>query len=530
MALLSELEMYTRFVVGLRRHLREPLSLEAAVETVKGLNAARESNFLRLLERSVYGYPDSPYLPLLHRAGCEMGDVRSMVRDRGLENTLRALREAGVYVTFEEFKGRKPIVRDKVEIPVTGCSFDNPFVKRRFVASTGGSTGRASTMAYDLDHLASAAAYEMLTYENHGVLRAPIALWRGILPDGAGIANLLRTAHFGNIAKHWFSPRGFHELDRSLLRFRIATQLTVLAGRFYGASLPWPEHVPVEEAVDIARWAHDAGRKAGSCVVVATVSGALRVCLAAREHGLDLSHTWFRVAGEPVTPAKVRGIEATGARLFTTYGFAESGRIGMGCADRVDPTDVHLAEGICALIQHERPVEGANLSVPAFNVTSLLSTTPKILLNTESDDYGVVETRRCGCSLDELGLHVHLREIRSFAKLTGEGVTLLGSDLVRLLEEFLPERFGGSPLDYQLMEAEDPSGLTKLKLLIHPRINIPPDCEVDKVVLEGLSRFGVSAWSASHTWAGTGAIRVLRQAPVWTERGKMMSLAPRSCH
>lgn len=48
----SSLEMYTRFAIGLRRHLRAPLSIERAVETVKGLNAARESNFLCLLKRS----------------------------------------------------------------------------------------------------------------------------------------------------------------------------------------------------------------------------------------------------------------------------------------------------------------------------------------------------------------------------------------------------------------------------------------------------------------------------------------------
>jgi hypothetical protein len=41
-----------------------------------------------------------------------------MVRNQGLEEALRALREARVYVTFEEFKGREPMVRHGQLIPV----------------------------------------------------------------------------------------------------------------------------------------------------------------------------------------------------------------------------------------------------------------------------------------------------------------------------------------------------------------------------------------------------------------------------
>jgi hypothetical protein len=77
--------------------------------------AEREINFLRLVERGIFGYGRSPYLPLLKMAGCELEDIRNMVKDRGLEDTLRALREARVYVTFEEFKGRDPIVLEALE-------------------------------------------------------------------------------------------------------------------------------------------------------------------------------------------------------------------------------------------------------------------------------------------------------------------------------------------------------------------------------------------------------------------------------
>ena len=42
------------------------------------------------------------------------------------------------------------------------------------------------------------------------------------------------------------------------------------------------------------------------------------------------------------------------------------------------------------------------------------------------------------------GFTTHLREVRSYSKLTGEGVTLIGDEMIHLLEHVLPARFGGS--------------------------------------------------------------------------------------
>ncbi len=89
---------------------------------------ARETNFLIMVERGIFGYPRSPYRPLLKVAGCELGDLQAMVRTKGLETILRVLCEAGVYVSFEEFKGRTPIVRDGQVIPVRAQDFDNPYL------------------------------------------------------------------------------------------------------------------------------------------------------------------------------------------------------------------------------------------------------------------------------------------------------------------------------------------------------------------------------------------------------------------
>ena len=524
MSILDDLKMYGRFAFGLRSFLRNTITLDDARRTIKHLLAERENNFLRLVERGIYGYKKSPYLPLLKIAGCEFGDIKTMVRQKGLEETLMALREAGVYVTFEECKGRKTIVRGGREFPIRANSFDNPFLKVQYYSESGGSTGVGTRVQHDLDHLAVIAAHEMVTYDAHGVVDLPKAEWRGVLPDGSGIDNMLRLSHFGRPPQKWFSPLNPYDFSPSQFKYRFSSLLTVIIGRMVGVPLPWPKQVKVEEASVVAHWAADTIKKEGSCYINAPVSRALRVCIAAREEGLDLTGAVFRVAGEPVTPAKVKGITSIGARVFTTYGFSEIGRIGMGCSNPVEANDLHLCKSICAMIPYESPVPGTDIKVPAFTFTSILPTAPLILLNAESDDYGIIETRSCGCPLDELGLTVHLRGIHSYEKLTGEGVTLLGSDMLHILEEVLPGRFGGSPLDYQLLEEEDKDGFTRIILIISPKVNIENEDEVIKAILDFMKKSSAMADSARNIWSQAHTLKVRREEPRWTGRGKLMSL------
>src|SRR5581483_5847587 len=182
-------------------------------------------------------------------------------------------------------------------------------------------------------------------------------------------------------------------------------------------------------------------RARGICLFNAPVSMAVRISLAARAEGLSLEGAAFFGGGEPPTPTKVREITASGARWIPIYGSQEAGAIGLGCVRPLDGSDVHFVRDTLALIQHPRQVPGTSLTVPAFHLTGLLPSFPKLLLNVETDDFGVLEERRCGCPLEALGLAEHVREIYSFRKLTGEGVTLVGSEMLRILEEVLPQRF-----------------------------------------------------------------------------------------
>ena len=525
MSILSDMKMYGRFGFGLRRFLRDTVTLGQAEERIRRHLAQREEHFLRVVEKGVFGYKRSPYLPLFRIARCEFGDVEKMVRQRGLEKTLLVLRQAGIYISFEECKGRKPIVREGQVFPVRAHDFDNPYLKKHYSSESGGSTGAGTRVHHDLDYLAERAARDTVAYHAHGVLDAPSAVWRGVLPDGSGINTVLSAARRGRPPEKWFTPVSPQELDRSLLKFRVATQLTVLLGRAFGVALPWPERVPIDQAIRVARWASATVKQHGQCLVYAAASRALRVCLAARKEGLDLTGATFAIAGEPVTPAKVRGIQSSGARYLTTYGFSEAGRLGRGCCNPASSNDLHLLTDMFSVIAYDRPVPGQpDAMVPAFNVTCLLPSSPKILINAESDDYGILETRSCGCPLGELGWTTHVRDIRSFQKLTGEGVTMVGSDMMRIIEEVLPARFGGSLLDYQVMEEEDEDGLTRVSLVISPEIQIEDESLVIETVLDAMSQESVIAAGVRRVWSQTGTLRVKRARPKLSARGKLLPL------
>jgi hypothetical protein len=200
------------------------------------------------------------------------------------------------------------------------------------------------------------------------------------------------------------------------------------------------------------------------------------------------------------------------------------GSIGSGCVHPVDGNDLHFLKDGLALIQYPHQVTSSGITVDAFCFTTLLPSAPKLMLNVESDDYGVIETRACGCPLEAYGFLEHLRHIRSFRKLTGEGVSLVGSEMLNILEEVLPSRFGGSSLDYQLLEEEDEQGFTRLSLLVSPRIEIKDEMAVIDTVLEALRKGSRTANAARAIWSQAGTLRIKREEPRWTSRGKLMPL------
>ncbi len=481
----------------------------------------REENFLRLAERSIYGHASSPYLALLKLARCEFGDLRALVKQKGLEGALRALREAGVYVTFEEFKGRTPIVRHGQTIATTARAFDNPFAQRDFALQTGGSTGLASSVYQDLDYIAAGAPHQMLMLDAWGVLNTPVLHWMHMLPGG-GLRFILQRAYFQRYPEAWFAPVGWRD-SRYWVKYGAATLYMILWMRLLGVPVSLPKIVKTVQASVVARSMRDMLDTGKGCLLYTSVSRGLRVCAAAVQEGFDLAGATLRVGGEPVTRAKMEAMRRAGVRVIPAYGAIDTGAVGLGCPRAAETDDVHFCEDAFALITHPHPVEGG-VTVPALNLTSLVDSSSKVMLNYQSDDYGIVQERSCGCPLESCGFTRHLHGIRSYSKLVGEAVTLIGNEMLNILEHRLPARFGGNPLDYQLMEEEDANGLTRLYLIIDPRVEIADERQVIEFVLNALTESSPMGDAARCMWQQDRTLQVKRMEPVWTERGKFLPL------
>lgn len=514
--------MFARFPFALNRFLKRRLTLPEAGRIVRQRMERRQEQFLAIVQRSIYGHPQSPYLALLQMAGCEFGDLCGLVKQKGIEGALRDLRQADVYVTYEEFKGRKPIQRGRKTISVTARDFDNPFARRDWTMQTSGSTGLATLVNQDLDNIAEISPQLMLAYEAYGMLGAPMVIWGQFLP-GPALRTVFQAAVMGQSIQRWFAPNGWRD-SKYWLKYSTATVYMLAWTRALGYPAPFPEIRRYEQAETVARYISGLLKQHGRVLASGGVSRAMRTSLAAAELGIDLSGVVFRMGGEPLTAAKAAVIERVGARAFPGYVSTETGSIALGCANPSEPGDFHLLRDSFALITHPHLVPALGDTVPAFNVTALLDTAPKILFNAQLDDYGIVEERECGCGLEACGYTTHLRAIRSYSKLVGEGVTLIGNELLNVLESVLPARFGGTAFDYQFQEREDAQGFTRLYLAIHPRVNLSDEQAVIQVVLDALKNSSPMADAARVVWQQAQTIQIKRSAPVLTENGKFIPL------
>lgn len=522
MPFLSELSSFAAFARGVPSLLRSGITLESARAIVQRRLQERDSNFLRSVERGVWSNPRSPYRALFRAARCDRADLERLVGDRGVEGALNDLREAGVYVTFEEFKGQCPIVRDGIAVEAKSADFDNPSFRRYFPTTTGGSTGAPRRVLMDLDFLEARIPIQRVMMEAHGLADIPMAQWVEI-PPGHGLEAALVQAAQGFVLDRWFTPVWAGPTGPGW-RFRAATRMSVGIARRAGVPLPMPEYLPFDRADVVARWAESMLRSHGRCAIRAHVSKAMRIAIAASGHGIDLTGVTITSGGEPPTRAKVRRITETGARFIPNYFVMEAGPIGLGCTDATGLNDQHFMSDHLAIVAHRRQVGGFGVTVDAFHYTTLLPTAPKLMINVETDDYGRIERRRCGCPFGELGFDTHLHDIRSFSKLTGEGVTLVGSEMERILEESLPARFGGSPLDWQLVEEEDEAGFTRLSLLVDPAVAIDDEKRVLDFVHDALRRAGGGADMSRAIWSQADTLRLLREPPRMNARGKIWPL------
>ena len=159
----------------------------------------RDEAFLSLLERGVYGHPNSPYRRLLEHFGISLEDVRALIQKLGLEGALSELYDRGVYMTLEEFKGRRPVERDGLRFNVRASDFDNPFLAAHYAGATSGTRGVASRVLIDLDFLEYDAAHLLCFLDANTATGRPVGVWRVGPPGSDGLRGILRYAKLGNM-------------------------------------------------------------------------------------------------------------------------------------------------------------------------------------------------------------------------------------------------------------------------------------------------------------------------------------------
>ena len=519
--MLTELRRYRRFAADLWCYLGRDFPAEECRAILAGELRNREAVFLELIDRAVYRRPQSAYHALLAHVGVEHGDVVKLVAEHGLEAALGELHAAGVYLTLDEFKGQRPIVRrGGLEVPTTHRDFDNPVLRRGYEGWSGGSRGEPRRTMVDFGHYVHQTAAQHLLLDAFGLWGRPFVLWRPAPPARTGFSNSLRALRFG-MPLEWYSQSrvGFRDVE---LQDWVALRTALVETRLRRPTLPMPRYVPLHRAAAIAERLGELSAAGTPAFFDSTAGGGVRVALAAAAGGIDLSGTFFRLGGEPLTRGKVEAIERVGGRAVSNYALSELGRGGLACAapDRPDVDDVHVLTGRVALLQ--RQSADTRFDVQALLLTTLLPTAPKLMLNVEIGDTGVLSERDCGCPIGAAGYRMHLHTIRSYEKLTSDGMNFLGSDLVDVVEHVLPARFGGGPTDYQFVEDEQ-GGVPRVRLLVSPRVGDVDAAAVREAALASLSAGPGYRQMMAGIWRDGATLIVERAEPVATPAAKVQA-------
>lgn len=521
MPLVSNVHGLVRFAAGLRAFLEHPISAEQAPEIIRRGMRRRQAALLEKLGTAVFGNPGSPYLALFRNAGCGWEDARDAIERDGVEAALERFFKAGIYVSFEELKGRTPAVRGSQTFFFRDGDFDNPLIVPHFESRSGGTRGRPSRIRIDLEHAAQAAPHWALWFAAHDWLDRPLVFWT---PTHAGVVQRhLLAAKFGKRFIKWFATIGMGTLKDRM------TSACVHGLARRAAGWPKPEFVPLSNAVRVGEYLADLVQRGQRPCINTSPSEAVQVCVAMAAKGLSLHDVTFLLGAEPLTPARRAAIEASQARAVPTYGFSEGGNVGSQCPLATVADDVHVSLDAWAIIPRARLLADEE-TVDSLLLTGFRPACPKVLLNAEIGDYAVLETKRCGCLFDEVGYFTHLHTIRSFEKLTGIGTTILGGDLFRVLEECLPPRFGGTVTDYQLLEEQEANGRPRYTLLVSPDVGPVDEARLLATFLDELGGLRHHYRFMTNLWREAGVVAVQRRRPVATARGKVLpfrTLGPR---
>ncbi|MDH3442762.1 MAG: hypothetical protein OEN50_02460 [Deltaproteobacteria bacterium] len=510
-------------VAALPAFFRERVTLQQAEEQIKRLLETRDERFLELVRLEIYERPGTPYRRLLKFAGCEYSDLRAAVGHHGLDRTLERLAGEGVYLTSDEYKGKKEIVRGGLSFRVDPSDFANRQSSPGFSIRSSGTSNKPVGTFTAIDWIATRALGTSIFYEAHGLFNFSHALYDAILP-ASSLNHLLTNVHLGKKTDRWFARKiPFNSrLDRYY--HALLTNLIVYLGRIFADGIPKPRFDDVDEIQPILNWVLEQKRQGSNCYIITVASSAARISRAAVEKGVSLEGTQFNVAGEPFTVAKEKAVKKAGAIAVSRYSYGNGIPVGYGCANPAFRDDVHVNQHLLAVTPHPKPLSNDGADIHPVLLTTLHPAAPRLLLNTANGDYVTLDERDCGCALGKAGLRQHLHHIGSFEKLTSEGMNYYYGDLYELFEVTFPAEFGGGPGDYQLLEEEDHDGQTRLTLLVHPKIG---DLDADKLLArlqQALAQDSRNHRFMTRVWQDAGTFRVRREVPYTSPRGKILPL------
>jgi hypothetical protein len=516
--MLDEAIHYSRMALGIYKFLRTtPHPDPEAV--IRHQLENRETIFLDTARKVIFSNPRNPYYEMFGLAGCSFGDLERAVRKDGLESTLAGLHRQGVHLTHDEFKGKAPIVRSGRHIPARTSDFRNPLYRGLIDSRSSGSRSKGTATSKSIEDQLYREAHERLRdreFRTEGHAQIEV---KPVLPSIIGLRSCMEAHRRGRRVERWFAVGGGL---RDSGHYRWMTLGMVGLANLLGARVPLPTYLPPNDFAPVAEWI--ARRRAAGvpCMATGFSSSAVRIVAAALDRGLDIRGTLFWVGGEALTDAKRSVIESAGVAVYPRYGMSEIGPVGYACRQMTAGNCVHLCRDRLAVISHRRRAPFSDVEVNALLFTTLLPFAPHVLINAEMGDSGVIEPAHCDCLFTRLGFTEQVRDISSFGKLTGQGMTLVGTDIVRILEEALPARLGGSPGDYQLVEHEG-GAQTQLTLRISPRAGISDPAKAKECFLREIRQL-YGGTLAARTWSHAEGVDVTIAEPLATTTGKVLLL------
>jgi hypothetical protein len=507
---------------ALPKFFRERITLQRAEEEVKRLLDSRVERFFGLVRARIYESPASPYRRLLKRAGCEFSDLQTSVQRHGLEKTLVDLAGEGVYLTSDEFKGKTEVVRGQESFRVSPMDFDRRDASAGFTIQSSGSRNRPIATFSPLEWRTLHSMAEAVFYSAHDLFSSAHAVYEPIIAGRMlftlinGKLGISTDRWFAlNVAVHSVAEERYHCLN---------ARLAAMMARRSGVGIANPEYLSTGDVKPILDWIVEKRHEEINCCIQTVVSNALRIARIALEMGMSLQGTTFTASGEPLTQSKKKLIEKPGARIALRYGPGGGNGASLGCGNPHFADEVHVPESMFTFVEHPKPLDESGPPIHPLMLTMLHPAAPRFLLNVQNGDYATMTRRNCGCPLEKVGFTQHLHTIRSFEKLTTEGMNYFSTDIVELLENTIPSEFGGGSGDYQLIEEEDDGGQTRLTLLVHPNV-----AELNEETLlfrlrENLAQGSRNNRFMSKIWQNAGTFRIRREAPHASARGKILPL------